>query len=30
MPGGDRNVYGLRTSYKMGDYVLRGQYNVAG
>lgn len=29
IPGGDRNVYGLGASYKMGDYVLRGQYYVA-
>lgn len=30
VPGGDRNVYGLGSSYKMGDYTLRGQYYVAG
>jgi predicted porin len=30
VPGGDRNVYGLGTSYKMGDYTFRGQYYVAG
>lgn len=27
--GGDRNVYGLGASYKVGDYTLRGQYYVA-
>ena len=29
VPGGDRNVYGLGASYKMGDYTLRSQYYVA-
>ncbi|KKO45477.1 porin [Arsukibacterium ikkense] len=27
---GDRSVYGVGASYKMGDYTLRGQYYVAG
>ncbi len=30
VPGGDRNVYGIGASYKMGTYTLRGQYYVAG
>lgn len=28
--GGDRDMYGVGASYKMGDYTLRGQYYVAG
>ncbi|MDX3774100.1 porin [Chromatiaceae bacterium AAb-1] len=28
--GGDRDVYGIGASYKMGEYTLRGQYYVAG
>ena len=30
VPGGDRNVYGIGASYKMGAYTLRSQYYVAG
>lgn len=30
VPGGDRNVYGIGASYKMGTYTLRGQYYTAG
>lgn len=30
VPGGDRSVYGLGASYKLGQYTLRGQYYVAG
>ncbi|WP_333607167.1 porin [Arsukibacterium sp.] len=29
VPGGDRSVYGLGASYKMGVYTLRGQYYIA-
>lgn len=29
VPGGDRSVYGLGASYKMGEYTLRGQYYIA-
>jgi len=29
IPGGDRNVYGLGASYKLGEYILRSQYYVA-
>lgn len=29
VPGGDRDVYGLGASYKMGAVVLRGQYYIA-
>lgn len=28
--GGDRDMYGVGASYKMGDYTLRGQYYLAG
>lgn len=28
--GGDRDVYGIGASYKMGEYTLRGQYYIAG
>ena len=30
IPGGDRDVYGVGASYKLGKYTLRGQYYVAG
>jgi predicted porin len=30
VPGGDRDVYGIGASYKMGDWVLRGQVYQAG
>lgn len=30
VPGGDRDVYGLGLSYKVGNYVLRGQWYQAG
>lgn len=29
VPGGERVIYGLGASYKIGDYTLRGQYYIA-